>query len=88
MTPVLRAQEAAFTVVAGDFNMMPWGRSVAAIERASNPGRIGRAAWTYDLYGYPLAIDHVLATGGFGSLDARPNLGSDHRGLVARIDFP
>ena len=88
MVPVLAAQNAPFTVVAGDFNMTPWARSVAAIKRATQTDRIGRALWTYDLFGYPLAIDHVLAMGGVGTLDARKMLGSDHRGLVARIDFP
>jgi endonuclease/exonuclease/phosphatase (EEP) superfamily protein YafD len=88
MVPVLTAQNAPFSVVAGDFNMTPWGRGVAAIERATYTDRIGQAVWTYDLYGYPLAIDHILATGGVGTLEARPMLGSDHRGLVARIDFP
>jgi len=43
---------------------------------------------TFDLYGYPLGIDHVLATGGRGALDVRPQLGADHYGLLAWIDLP
>ncbi|SMX32246.1 endonuclease/exonuclease/phosphatase family protein [Octadecabacter ascidiaceicola] len=87
-TPIFEAQDAAFTVVGGDFNMAPWGRSVAAIEAATGTERVGRPVATYYLYGYPLAIDHVLATGGMGSLEARAKMGSDHLGLVASIVFP
>jgi endonuclease/exonuclease/phosphatase (EEP) superfamily protein YafD len=88
LIPSFEAREAAFTVVGGDFNMAPWGRSVAAIEAATGTERVGRAAATYYLYGYPLAIDHVLATGGAGALETRDKMGSDHLGLVASIVFP
>ncbi|AKS46518.1 Uncharacterized conserved protein YafD, endonuclease/exonuclease/phosphatase (EEP) superfamily [Octadecabacter temperatus] len=88
LAPIFEAQETDFTVVGGDFNMVASGRSVAAIEAATGTERVGRAAATYYLYGYPLAIDHVLATGGAGALETRDKMGSDHLGLVASIVFP
>lgn len=88
LEPVFEAQRTEFTIVAGDFNMTPWGRSVAAIETATGTERVGRAAATYYLKGYPLAIDHVLASGGAGSVQARAKMGSDHLGLIASIVFP
>ncbi len=77
-----------FTVVSGDFNMVPSGRSIAWIEQATGTARVGPDVTTYELYGYPLAIDHILATGGTGTLTQRGRLGSDHYGLLAQIELP
>ena len=76
------------TVIGGDFNMVASGRSLAWFEATTNTNRVGPLERTFDLYGYPLGIDHVLATGGRGALDVRPQLGSDHYGLLAWIDLP
>lgn len=76
------------TIVAGDFNMVASGRSLARIARQTGTERVGPFVRTFDLFGYPLGIDHVLATGGIGALSVRPKLGSDHYGLIARIDWP
>jgi len=88
LSPILFADRTERTVIGGDFNMAPRGRSIATIEKVTNTRRVGRAVATYDLYGYPLAIDHVLASGGSGTIEARDKLGSDHRGVLARIAWP
>ncbi|MCF2903510.1 endonuclease/exonuclease/phosphatase family protein [Octadecabacter sp. CECT 8868] len=76
------------TVIGGDFNMVASGRSMAWIEDATETQRVGPWVRTYDFFGYPLGIDHVLATGGQGALTVRPQLGSDHFGLLAGIELP
>ena len=75
-------------VIAGDFNMVPEGTILHWMARGTGTRRIGHAPRTYSVLGYPLAIDHVLATGGRGAVETRPRLGSDHFGLLARIDLP
>jgi len=71
-------------VIAGDFNMVAWGRSVRRMSAASGTRPIGPVRRSFVLMGvYPLAIDHVLA--GAGRLEARARLGSDHFGLLARV---
>ncbi|WP_146180721.1 endonuclease/exonuclease/phosphatase family protein [Thalassorhabdomicrobium marinisediminis] len=76
------------TVVGGDFNMVASGRSLAWVEAATGTTRVGPLVRTFSLKGYPLGIDHILATGGTARLSVRPKLGSDHYGLAAEIRFP
>ena len=72
-------------VMGGDFNMVPWGHSVRRIARAGGLIRVQPVRGTFDLMGrLPLPIDHVFAPGG-GSAELRAKLGSDHRGLLARV---
>lgn len=73
-------------IVAGDFNMVAWGQSVAQIARASGTRRLAGVARTYVLRGYPLGIDHML-TSGTGTVVTAPRLGSDHFGLIAQLRF-
>ncbi|MEX3015779.1 endonuclease/exonuclease/phosphatase family protein [Gymnodinialimonas hymeniacidonis] len=73
-------------IVAGDFNMVPWGYSVRQIEEATGTGRIGPLFTTIEVRDVPLQIDHVL-TNGTGMVERRPRLGSDHYGLVAQIGW-
>ena len=80
--------EGGVTLVGGDFNMVASGRSLAWFEAATGTARVGPNLRTFDLFGYPLGIDHILATGGTGVLSVRPQLGSDHFGLLASIEFP
>ena len=78
-------------VLAGDFNMVPWGASVRRVAEAGSVVRAGRYASTFRRFGplLPLAIDHVLLPeGASGEVTLRPTLGSDHAGLLARIDLP
>ena len=77
-------------MVAGDFNMVPWGYSVARLRKAANSERLGKFLVTYPraMPFIPLPIDHVLVPKtASGTVELRPVLGSDHYGVVARIDF-
>ena len=81
-------------VLAGDFNMMPWGHSVRRLTVAAGLRRAGPLRPTYWLapFGWrtqwaltvPLPLDQVWAPGG-GKIEIRPNLGSDHAGVLARV---
>ncbi|MEM9032870.1 MAG: endonuclease/exonuclease/phosphatase family protein, partial [Pseudomonadota bacterium] len=78
-------------VVAGDFNMVRWSATVDSIARAARSEPVGPAAVTLPFLSLPFAgvsIDHVLAPGGHGTVELRPRLGSDHRGLLARVALP
>ncbi|MGJ8625097.1 MAG: endonuclease/exonuclease/phosphatase family protein [Yoonia sp.] len=76
------------TVVGGDFNMVASGRSLSWFETAVGATRVGPLVRSYTLFGYPLGIDHILASGGIGTVSVRPQLGSDHYGLLGDIAFP
>lgn len=72
-------------VLAGDFNMLPWGWSVRRVGQLVDGQRAGPLVPTYWLKGLvPLAIDHVFAPGG-GRIEVLPAIGSDHNGLFARV---
>lgn len=76
------------TIVAGDFNMQPWGYSVRRLAAATDVSWIGHAERTFEVFGVPLMIDHVLAgPNARGDIDVRPRLGSDHFGILAHIAF-
>ncbi len=81
MVPLAGAE----TIVAGDFNMVASGRPIAWVERELLVERVGALVKTFELFGYPIGIDHVLASGRGGDLDVRPKAGSDHYGVVAQI---
>lgn len=74
-------------IVAGDFNMVHWGQSTRVLARATGTARVGPLRETFRLKrAYPMAIDHVLAPEGWRAAGiVRPRLGSDHRGIVARL---
>ena len=76
-------------VVAGDFNMVPWGHAVRRIGRAAGVEPAGPLVATHHIPGLglpPLRIDHVLVPEGWAaSVELRDRLGSDHAGLLARI---
>ena len=85
----LTALSGDVTLVGGDFNMVPSGRSVARVAAATGTRRVGHVERTFEVLGYPIAIDHVLASAGtVGTVDVRPRLGSDHFGVVARVALP
>ncbi len=83
--PVLAAMQGP-VVVAGDFNMVRWSQALAGVRAAARVENAGPVRGTYPEFGplLVLPIDHVLAPEG-GSLEVRPLLGSDHRGLVGRV---
>jgi len=73
-------------VLGGDFNMVPWGWSIARIARAAKTTRLGPYIASLPMFGplAPLPIDHVLVPkGATGTTRARPLMGSDHLGILA-----
>ena len=83
-------------IIAGDFNMVPWGHSVRAIMEAGGTHRIASSLPTIEVQvprrlahlgvNLRLSIDHVL-TDGRGVVSRRPRLRSDHYGMAARIEW-
>lgn len=73
-------------VIAGDFNMVRWTAALALVRAAGRVAAVGPVIGSYAgiTPHLQLPIDQVMAPGG-GSLEARPLLGSDHRGLLARV---
>ena len=74
-------------ILGGDFNMVPWSHTHRLIASSSGSHRAGAAPDSFPRFGamLPLPIDHVYAPNG-GTTEPRPRLGSDHRGLLARVD--
>lgn len=71
-------------ILGGDFNMVPWSHALARVARAGGLRRAEPSRATFRLGPLPLPIDHVFAPGG-GRAEARPALGSDHRGILAFV---
>lgn len=70
-------------VIGGDFNAVPWSRTVGRIARATETLRVGPVRPSFRLGGLPLTIDHVLAPPEWSAAARmRPPLGSDHLGQV------
>jgi endonuclease/exonuclease/phosphatase (EEP) superfamily protein YafD len=86
LLPVLAGLEGS-VVMAGDFNMVRWAHSVRQVAAAARVDAAGPTNGTF--LGFApvlrLPIDHAFAPGG-GRLDLRPALGSDHLGLLARLE--
>ncbi|RME17455.1 MAG: hypothetical protein D6801_03380 [Alphaproteobacteria bacterium] len=76
-------------VIGGDFNDFPGSSAVRGLEKAAGVRRIGAAIGTRPMAGGLLAvpIDFVFASGGQGSVERLPFLGSDHYGVLARFRF-
>ncbi|MET1414256.1 endonuclease/exonuclease/phosphatase family protein [Roseibium sp. HPY-6] len=76
-------------IIAGDFNMVPWGESVREISRAAGNKILGktRNSFKFGAWLLPLPLDNVLVPKGTeGSVETRPYMGSDHLGLLVRMD--
>jgi len=86
MLPQLRALDGP-VVIGGDFNMVAWGRSVRRIAAATGTQRAGPRLPTIFPYRVPLPIDMVFAPDP-GRAERRPQFGSDHSGIVARVPTP
>ncbi len=77
-------------IIAGDFNMVPWGQSFQRIKEAAGNEILGRTrnSFKFGRWLLPLPLDSVLVPRGtVGSVESRPFMGSDHLGLFARIDL-
>lgn len=75
-------------IIAGDFNMVPWGHAVSSIGDAAGSAPVGPTRTSLNLVPgvVPLAIDHVLLPEGWGGIkESRPEFGSDHRGVLVRF---
>ena len=75
-------------IVAGDFNMQPWGAAVRRIARSAGASAARPARITYPAFApaLPLAIDHVLLPQDWtAKAMARPRGGSDHLGLLVQV---
>jgi len=78
-------------LIAGDFNMVPWGSSVRRIGSAADSQVFGQALNTHNLGSWmmPMPIDNLLVPRGTtGTAELRPFMGSDHLGIKARISLP
>ncbi len=78
-------------LIAGDFNMAPWGGSVQRIRQAADNQNFGTALNTYNLgsWAIPMPIDNLLVPKGTtGTAVLRPFMGSDHLGILARFRLP
>lgn len=90
LRPVLEALDGP-VILGGDFNMVPWGTSVAELASAARADVVGPTVTTFRRLGplAPLPIDHVLLPEGWeGAKELRPYLGSDHSGIVVRARAP
>jgi endonuclease/exonuclease/phosphatase (EEP) superfamily protein YafD len=77
-------------LIAGDFNMVPWGWGVQRIGKAAGNRRLGAFRNTFDLGSWllPLPLDSILVPqSATGKVELRPYLGSDHLGVLARISL-
>jgi len=77
-------------ILGGDFNMVPWGASVARIADAAGVKRVGPYRDTFPRLGFisPLPIDQVmLPPSARAHVETRPPMGSDHRGVLVRFDL-
>ncbi len=87
LVPVLTELEGP-VVLGGDFNMVPWSHTMRSITAATDTQRIGAPKYTLWLAAYySLPIDHVLVNINSRPADTwkRPQLGSDHNGVLARF---
>ena len=91
MLPTLEALDGP-VVLGGDFNMVPWSHTMRVITSATGTQRIGAPKYTFPLFEglYTLPIDHVLISDNTHPAETwmRPQLGSDHFGLLARFYLP
>ena len=88
LLPHLSGAEAVPVIVGGDFNMVPWGRSVARVQAATGALSGGHIEPTWTRHGIGIMIDHVFAgPDAQVQIEVRPRLKSDHHGVLARIAF-
>ncbi|WP_341365548.1 endonuclease/exonuclease/phosphatase family protein [Yoonia sp. BS5-3] len=80
--PVIEGLDAG-AIVAGDFNTVPWAAAPQLIGQMTGTAPVPPRRTTFYLHGVGLPLDQVWAQGGHAEL--RPQLGSDHYGLLADV---
>lgn len=70
-------------IVAGDFNTVPWSAAAQKIGDLTGTRPVLPRRTTFRLWGVGLPLDQVWALG--GRTELRPQLGSDHFGVVADV---
>lgn len=73
-------------VIGGDFNMVAWSSVLGRVRAVAGVRRVEPVQGSFAQFApfAVLPIDQVMAPGG-GAVEVRPELGSDHRGLFARV---
>jgi endonuclease/exonuclease/phosphatase (EEP) superfamily protein YafD len=77
-------------VMAGDFNAAAWSHTVSRMGAASGTQRRGpyRASFHLPALGWPVGLDHVLASSDFSTAVRRmPKAGSDHHGSLTFLEW-
>lgn len=72
-------------IIAGDFNSTPWTSAMRRLDRSLSKRRVTRLLPTWPA-AMPIApIDHIYVGKGWAIVDLRlgPNVGSDHRPIIA-----
>lgn len=85
LVPLIEGLEGPF-VLGGDFNMVRWSWAYSAIAKAARATPAGPVQGSYTGFQpwLTLPIDHVMGPKG-GKVETRPELGSDHLGLLADL---
>lgn len=71
------------SVVAGDFNTVPWAAASATIGTITQTQPLGLQPKTYDLWGVRLPLDQIWAAD--GTVVRRPKFNSDHAGILGYV---
>lgn len=88
LIPVLDTMDAP-VLIGGDFNAVACSHTLRRVARATGtmPARSAASTFALPRIGLPVAIDHVLVPHGWATeLRTMPRAGSDHHGLLARVD--
>jgi len=77
-------------LIAGDFNATPWTQVFADIPGKRIGSHLFAPTWLSKLPLVGLPIDHMMASPSLtvSRYEVGPNLGSDHRALLARVHLP
>jgi endonuclease/exonuclease/phosphatase (EEP) superfamily protein YafD len=80
-------------LIGGDFNATPWSASLSGFAAIGGLEHMGRLMPSWPAVGLlmpQLAIDHLFASPGIGfaSLAIGPDVGSDHRPIMATVTLP
>lgn len=77
------------TLIGGDFNAVGWSHSLRSVAGTVGGKRVPHAGPSFTLphIAMPVTIDHVVSNFGQASAVTRPQHGSDHFGILAKVTF-